>query len=111
MADLATGDVIWVEAGPAIGRERRGRRPALVVSGERCLETVTEPVLVVPLTSVSRGWAGHVRVDGARLRAPSWAMTEQLRTIPRERVVGRAGRATDEVLVRVRLWLADFLEL
>jgi mRNA interferase MazF len=38
-------------------------------------------------------------------------MSEQIRTISRERVVGRAGRADPATLAAVHGWIADFLEL
>jgi mRNA interferase MazF len=41
----------------------------------------------------------------------SWAMSEQVRTISRERMNGRSGRADAETRAAVRGWLAHFLEL
>jgi mRNA interferase MazF len=38
-------------------------------------------------------------------------MTEQVRTISRERVVDRAGRVSPETLVAIRVWIRDFLDL
>lgn len=108
---LGPGDVIWVAPEIAVGREQAGRRPALVVAGAGYLETVDALALVVPITTADRGWPNHVEVIGAELGERSWAMSEQLRTISRERLVGRAGRADDATLVAVRGWLADFLEL
>lgn len=108
---LSPGDVVWVQPEIAVGREQAGRRPALVVAGAGYLRTVDSLALVVPITSVDRGWPNHIEVIGARLRQRSWAMSEQVRTISRERVVGRAGRASDATLAAVRGWIADFLDL
>ncbi len=108
---LLPGEVIWVAPEIAVGREQAGRRPALVVAGSDYLETVDTLALVVPITTVDRGWPNHVEVGGADLGERSWAMSEQVRTISRERVVGRAGRADAATLAAVRGWLADFLEL
>jgi mRNA interferase MazF len=108
---LAPGDVVWVEPEVAVGREQAGRRPALVVAGAGYLQTVDTLALVVPITSVYRGWPNHTEVIGTKLERRSWAMTEQIRTISRERVVGHAGRANDATLAAVRKWLADFLDL
>jgi mRNA interferase MazF len=38
-------------------------------------------------------------------------MTEQVRTISRDRVVDRAGRVAPETLDVVRRWIRDFLDL
>ncbi len=108
---LAPGDVVWVQPEIAVGREQSGRRPALVVAGPGYLEVVDTLVLVVPITTVDRGWPNHIEVVGADLQQRSWAMSEQIRTISRERVVGRAGRANAATLAAVRTWLADFLDL
>jgi mRNA interferase MazF len=109
--DLRPGDVVWVEPEIAVGREQAGRRPALVVAGVGYLKTVDTLALVVPITSVERGWPNHIEVVGADLDRRSWAMSEQVRTISRERVAGGAGRADEVTLAAVRGWLADFLEL
>jgi mRNA interferase MazF len=108
---LAPGDVVWVAPEIAVGRAQAGRRPALVVAGAGYLQTVDTLALVVPITTVDRGWPNHIEVVGTDLGQRSWAMPEQIRTISRERVLGRAGRADDATLLAARTWLADFLDL
>ena len=110
-AALTPGDVVWVQPEVAVGREQAGRRPALVVAGAGYLQTVDTLALVVPITTVDRDWPNHIEVFGTELEHRSWAMSEQIRTISRERVVGRAGHANDATLAAVRSWLADFLDL
>jgi mRNA interferase MazF len=111
LIDLAPGILVWIRPGAAMGREQSGRRPALVVAGEDYLNAVASLALVVPLTTVDRGWPNHVSVAGGALHSESWAMTEQLRAISRERIVAEAGVANDETLAAVRVWLRDHLEL
>ena len=108
---LQPGDVVWVQPEIVVGREQGRRRAALVVAGVDYLLAVDTLALVVPITSVDRGWPNHVEVTGAQLDQRSWAMTEQIRTISRERVVGHAGRASETTLAPVRRWLADFLDV
>lgn len=108
---LAPGDVIWVQPEIAVGREQGGRRPALVVAGAGYLQTIDTLALVVPITTADRGWPNHIEVFGTELDQRSWAMSEQIRIISRERVVARAGHADDATLATVRTWLADFLDL
>lgn len=111
MGDLAPGDVVWTSPPAPVGREQGGRRPALVISGTDYLETVNTLAIVVPITSVDRGWPNHVPVAGASLPRPSWAMTEQVGTVSRERIVARAGRADPATLSGARDWVRDFLDL
>uniref|UniRef100_UPI0025C0FC86 type II toxin-antitoxin system PemK/MazF family toxin n=1 Tax=Galactobacter sp. TaxID=2676125 RepID=UPI0025C0FC86 len=82
--ELNAGEVWWAKPDPAIGREQSGRRPVVIVAGEEYLSTVTTSALVVPVTTTDRGWPNHIRLDTA-LQRPSWAMTEQVKTIPRSR--------------------------
>jgi mRNA interferase MazF len=111
MTDLSPGQLIWVEPEIAVGREQAGRRPALVVAGHDYLITVDTLAIVVPITSVDRGWPNHVLINGGTLARACWAMTEQVRTVSRERVVDQAGHVDTDTLVEVRNWIRDFLEL
>lgn len=109
--EVAPGDVVWVVPDVTVGREQSGRRPAVVVAGADYLAVVDSLVIVVPVTTVDRGWPDHVLVEGSGLPQASWAMTEQVRTVSRDRVVERAGRVTPETLDAVRAWIRDFLDL
>lgn len=111
MTDLSPGELVWAAPDPTIGREQAGRRPALVVAGDDYLATIDTLVVVVPLTTVDRGWPNHIIVHGGDLPERSWAMTEQVRTISRRRIVGKAGNADDTTLIAARSWIRDFLEL
>lgn len=107
--ELWPGDIVWADLSPTSGREQSGRRPALVVSNTTYLDLVTELAVVLPLTTQDRGWDNHIRV-GADLPRPSWAMTEQVRTVDRRRLGGLIAGADDETMDAVRLWLVDFLD-
>jgi mRNA interferase MazF len=108
---LERGGIVWVDFDPTRGSEQRGTRPALVVCSAGYLASVPRLVIVVPLTTVDRGWPHHVPVRGpeARLPKPSFAMTEQPRTIARERASKSAGRADTATIDAVDRWLRDFL--
>lgn len=109
--ELTPGSVHWARPDTTVGREQAGRRPVLVVAGELYLATVTTLALVVPLTTTDRGWPNHVRIDGSvDLPAPTYAMTEQVRAISRDRMATPMGHVTQECLDEVRRWLRDYLE-
>jgi mRNA interferase MazF len=111
-AELAPGTVAWASLEPVKGREQGGHRPVLVVASAGYLDAVTSLVIVLPITTMDRGWPSHVRVDGpSGLDRPSWVMTEQPRTLSRERITGVAGEVSGECLSAVREWLGDFLDL
>lgn len=110
MPELAPGDVWWAELDPVRGREQSGRRPVLVVASAGYLRAVTALVIVVPITTVDRRWPNHIGLGDCGLPRPSWAMTEQPRTLSRERLVGPSGRVDQATLIEVRDWLRGFLE-
>ena len=94
-------------------REQAGRRPAVVIASDGYLENVPALVIVVPVTTPDRGWPHHVRIEGraVELARPSFAMTEQPRTIARSRITGHAGAAGDVTMRAIEQWLPDFADL
>ena len=113
MGDLRRGQVVLVDSDPVRGREQAGRRSALVVASDLYLEQADTLAIIVPATTVDRGWPNHVRLRGASLRlsSPTFAMTEQPRTITRDRIVGDAGVVDRDTMRDVDLWMRDFLAL
>ncbi|WP_165872911.1 type II toxin-antitoxin system PemK/MazF family toxin [Nocardioides jejuensis] len=112
MTDLVRGSVVWFNGDPVAGREQGGRRPGLVVASNGYLARATTLVIVVPVTTVDRGWPNHIRLDGALdLDRASYAMTEHVRTISRDRVSGTAGQVDAATLGAVDRWLKVFLDL
>jgi mRNA interferase MazF len=84
----------------------------LVIASAGYIDAVTTLVITLPITTVERGWPNHVLVAGASgLERRSWVMTEQPRTLARERLTGIAGHVDDACLEEVRIWLGDFLDL
>lgn len=53
------GDVVWISLDPTVGHEQRGRRPAVVLSGERN-NRVTGLALICPVTNRVRGYPFEV---------------------------------------------------
>ena len=109
---LLRGSVAWADLHPTRGREQAGHRPVLVVASRGYLESMTTLVIVVPVTTVDCGWPNHVRLRGRPgLAHPSWAMTEQVRTIARDRLTSAVGVVDDATLRQVDVYLQDFLGL
>jgi mRNA interferase MazF len=113
MTELGRGDVVWVELDPARGREQSGRRPALVVASDLYLEQADTLAIIVPATTTDRGWPNHVLLRGPRLglSMATFAMTEQPRTVARDRLVGDIGAVDAATMREVDGWLRDFLAL
>jgi len=109
---LRRGSIVWVDLSPTRGREQAGSRPAVVISSQGYLANVPELLIIVPVTTTDRGWPHHVPVEGPEvdLPRPSFAMTEQPRTIARSRITGGAGAAGDTTMALIDRWLRDFTE-
>ena len=92
---------------------RLGRRPALVIASDVFLEQADTLAIVVPATTSARGWPNHVLLRGPRLglTKPTYAMTEQPRTVTRERLGSATGAVDPETMQEVDRWLRDFLAL
>ena len=58
-----------------------------------------------------RGWPNHVMLTGQNLNLPgaTYAMTEQPRTVARERLFDIAGMIDVAVMREVDEWLRDFI--
>ncbi|MBM4245396.1 MAG: type II toxin-antitoxin system PemK/MazF family toxin [Deltaproteobacteria bacterium] len=97
------GEVWGVVLDPTRGREQAGRRPALIVSADILNASAADIVSIVPITSRDRGIRAHVAVEppegGLALR--SWIMCGQVRTIARERLLGRIGAVAPRTLAMV----------
>ena len=112
-ADLRRGTVAWADLDPTRGREQAGRRPVLVVASDIFLEQADTLAIIVPATTTDRGWPNHVPLRGPRLALPSptFAMTEQPRTVARERLHGTARIVDADTMREVDRWLRDILDL
>lgn len=111
--DLRRGMVVWAELDPVRGREQAGRRPALVVASDLYLEQADTLAIIVPATTSNRGWPNHVPLRGAGLdlERSTYALTEQPRTVSRERLFDVAGTVDAATMREVDRWLRDFLAL
>jgi mRNA interferase MazF len=107
MVDLRPGAVVWAWLDPGSGREQGGNRPVVCVSSMAHLGLVDSLFVCLPVTAVDRGWPNHILLSGPDLSLdrPGRAMTEQPRTLARERVKSQAGYVDAACLARIRWWL------
>ncbi|OGF86413.1 mRNA-degrading endonuclease [Candidatus Giovannonibacteria bacterium RIFCSPLOWO2_02_44_8] len=55
------GDIVWLDFSPTLGREQRGKRPAVVISSKIYNER-SGLALVCPITSKAKGYNFEVEV-------------------------------------------------
>lgn len=113
VTEIRRGALVWAELDPVRGRKQAGRRPVLVIASDLYLEQADTLAIIVPATTTDRGWPNHVPLRGPSLSLsePTYAMTEQPRTITRERLHGVIGVVDAATMAEVDRWLRDFLAL
>lgn len=84
-----------------------------MVASELYVKQTDTLAVTLPCTTRDRGWSNHVKLAGKDLKLPSdmYAMTEQPRTIARERLTGVAVMIDVAVMREVDMWLRDFTAL
>ena len=113
MAEPQQADIWMADLDPTRGHEQAGKRPALVVSADIFNASAAGLVVIVPITSKSKGIRAHIPIDPgiSGLRTKSFLICEQPRTISKDRLSKRLGRAPEEILSSVKMWLKALLDL
>lgn len=73
------GDIVFVDFSPQKGHEQRGKRPALIVSGD-IFNQKTGFALVCPITTKDNKFPLHVALP-AHLQTKGFVLTEHIRSI------------------------------
>ncbi|GAA0976851.1 hypothetical protein GCM10009555_037090 [Acrocarpospora macrocephala] len=105
------GDIWFTNLGDPIGTEQGSERPTVIISSDDFNRISRDLVIVVPLTTRDRGWDSHIPValDQTRLRKPSWAMVQQVRSISIERFRFPMGRVSNEMVDQIVAMLGRLL--
>jgi mRNA interferase MazF len=92
-----------VDLNPTIGREQAGRRPSLIVSDNALNSGPRGLVVVIPITGTARGFPTHVLVTPPEggLTKPSLIMTEQVRSVSKDRLIRRYGMVAQATMDQV----------
>ncbi|MBI4395637.1 MAG: type II toxin-antitoxin system PemK/MazF family toxin [Elusimicrobia bacterium] len=97
------GEVWLVDLDPVRGHEQAGHRPALVVSVDLFNHGPAGLVVLLPMTSKSKGVPFHVEVrppDGG-VHVRSWVKCEDVRSVSRERLTRSWGKVSSQTLAIV----------
>lgn len=107
------GEIWQVNLNPTVGREQAGIRPALVVSANPLNRSLAELVVVVPITSKSKGIPFHVQIDPPEggVKTTSYIKPEDIRSISKQRLVRRWGSVSATTMTTVADMLRVTLEL
>lgn len=107
------GEIWDTRFDPIEGHEQGGRRPALVISHNRFNRSASALCIVVPLTSRERGSSAEIAIappEGG-VTAPSFILTNQIRTLSQGRMHRRRGSLGRERVSQVLDTIGFFLAL
>ncbi len=107
------GDIWLIDLNPTRGHEQAGKRPGLVVSVDLFNQGPAGLVVVIPLTTREKGIPFHVEIKPPEggVTKRSFVKCEDLRSVSKERLVQRLGRATRNTLAAVEDRLGILLDL
>jgi mRNA interferase MazF len=104
------GDIVWLNFDPQAGYEQRGKRPALVVSGNT-FNNFSKMAIVCPITTRDKNHPFHVRLSG-RLRTQGVSLCDQVRTLDiQARNFEFIERLSEDILLEVIDILNCFIEI
>jgi mRNA interferase MazF len=94
------GEVWMVSLDPTKGRDQAGKRPALVLSVDLFNHGPADLVVVLPITSKSKGIPFHVPIKPPEggLKLESFIKCEDVRSIAKERLVQNLGAVSPKTL-------------
>ncbi|TYB82629.1 MAG: type II toxin-antitoxin system PemK/MazF family toxin [Kosmotoga sp.] len=105
------GEIWLANLNPAKGHEQSGIRPCLILSVDLFNHGPADLVIVVPLTTKHKSIPLHVKIDKGtgKLDKTSYAKSEDIRSISRNRLIKRIGsvnnRVMNEVLEKIKILL------
>lgn len=107
------GDVWLADFDPTVGREQAGIRPCLIISVNGFNQGGAELAIVLPITSRRRAIRSHISIQAPEggLTLQSFVKTEDIRSIPDERLIRRLGSISDRTLSLVEESLSILLGL
>jgi mRNA interferase MazF len=102
------GSVHYIQFDPAVGREIRKTRPAVVVSNDHMNE-LAATILVMPITGGHYDYYHWISLEPPEggLKKPSSIITEQLRAVDKGRVGRRLGMVSSETMVGIEDAIRD----
>jgi mRNA interferase MazF len=111
---LNGGAIVLVALDPTFGHEQQGIRPCVVVTDPEVLQDQRFPMLcVVPITRTPGEWALYPALSPGQsgLRAQSYALVGQVRSVDKRRVTRVFGRINQDEMRMIEEGLRLFLGL
>ena len=108
---MKQNEIWYANLDPIEGREQRGVRPVVIVSGNN-LNDHSDLKIVCPLSSQVKNYAGTLllkRDSTNKLTRDSEVLVFQIRTIDQSRLIKKIGEITEEQMQRIHFYLNEIL--
>lgn len=107
------GEVWLADLDPVRGHEQAGRRPVLVVSVDPFNSGPSSLIIAIPLTTKDRKLPSHILVAPPQggVKRPSFAMTEAVRSLSKDRLIQCWGMVGGETMAAIESWLRTLMGL
>lgn len=103
------GDIVWTDFDPAIGREQKGVRPALVLSDKRINDN-SGLFIACPITSKAKSYSLNTNIKTTKIHGQ--ILVNQIKTMDWEnRRVIFIEKVSEEVMNDVKAKLAVILDI
>src|SRR3989344_6702200 len=96
-------DIYWANLNPTRGKEQKGKRPVVIISGNTMNENF-DVRIICPISSQIKNYTGSVKLEKNKtnkLDKDSEIITFQVRTIAKERMIKKIGEITTEQLKEI----------
>jgi len=97
---IKRGDIYWVDLPDSNGREIKDTHPALVVSNDR-QNNASPLIVIIPITSLKEGDKVFSFQLPITLEKKSVILVDQIRTIDRDKFLGKITEAQEKLLEEV----------
>lgn len=100
---MKRGEIYYADLGTAYGSEQGGIRPVLLISND-IGNKYSPTVIILPFTSKNKAnLPTHVDISKQESGLPkdSTLLTEQVRTIDKQKIISKCGQVSDDTLMLV----------
>lgn len=106
---MEQGELWYADLNPVKGSEQSGTRPVVIVSGNLA-NTYLKTVICCPLTTKIKGYKGNVLLTpdaSNKLSETSEILTFHIRSVSKERLIGKIGTISAEELEQIKKGVDD----
>ena len=99
-------DIIWIDLNPTIGHEIKKVRPCVILSPDE-MNLNIDTIIIAPMTTKSRSYPTRVKILFEKKLG--WIVLDQIRTIDKIRLKGKAGHLKETEIIAVKSILKEML--